>query len=63
VKRPAQSDMPGGGRSRRQSHANSLIHHLPGGKLAALVDSSPDALSATADLYGLENRYLSLEDA
>jgi myo-inositol 2-dehydrogenase/D-chiro-inositol 1-dehydrogenase/scyllo-inositol 2-dehydrogenase (NAD+) len=44
-------------------HANSLIHHIPGGKLTAIVDSSPEALRATADLYGLEKRYASLEDA
>lgn len=44
-------------------HANSLVYHIPGGKLMAIVDASPEALSATADLYGLENRYLSLEEA
>src|SRR5512144_1512075 len=44
-------------------HANSLIHHVSGGKLTAIVDSSLEALNATADLYGLNNRYLSLEDA
>jgi myo-inositol 2-dehydrogenase/D-chiro-inositol 1-dehydrogenase/scyllo-inositol 2-dehydrogenase (NAD+) len=44
-------------------HANSLIHHIPGGKLVAIVDSSLEALNAMADLYGLEKRYSSLEDA
>jgi len=44
-------------------HANSLVHHIPGGELSAIVDSSREALNATAELYGLEKRYLSLEDA
>ena len=44
-------------------HANSLIHHTPGGELVAIVDSSPEALQATADLYGLDKRYVSLESA
>jgi myo-inositol 2-dehydrogenase/D-chiro-inositol 1-dehydrogenase/scyllo-inositol 2-dehydrogenase (NAD+) len=44
-------------------HASSLIHHIPGGKLVAIVDSSLEALNAMADLYGLEKRYSSLEDA
>ena len=44
-------------------HANSLIHHTPGGELVAIVDSSPEALGATADLYGVDKRYLSLEAA
>lgn len=44
-------------------HANSLIHHTPGGELVAIVDSSPEALKVTADSYSLDHRYLSLEAA
>ena len=44
-------------------HANSLIHHAPGGDLVAIVDSSPETLQASAELFGLNKRYLSLEAA
>lgn len=44
-------------------HANSLSHHIPEGELVAIVDSSLEALSAMADLYGLEQRYSSLDEA
>lgn len=46
-----------------QVHANTLIHYLPGGVLAALVDSSPDSLRTTGEKTGVQGRYASLEEA
>jgi predicted dehydrogenase len=44
-------------------HANSLVHHVPGGELAAIVDSDPTVLNATADRFGVTSRFGSLEEA
>jgi len=44
-------------------HANSLVNHVPGGKLVAIVDNVPETLRATADQYGVEARFNSLEGA
>ena len=46
-----------------QVHANSLVHHQPGGALVALVDQSPDALRTVGEKTGVEARYSTLEDA
>lgn len=52
----------GGGRVAKV-HANSLVRHVPGGELTALVDTNPQILAETGDVYGIEHRYESLEDA
>lgn len=44
-------------------HSNSLIHHVPEGKLVAVVDNDETVLNRLADQYEIENRYLSLLDA
>ena len=46
-----------------QVHANSLVGHVPAGKLVAIVDSSLEALNRTADKFSLSDRFTSLEDA
>jgi predicted dehydrogenase len=44
-------------------HANSLVNHVPDGKLAAIVDPDLDTLNATSDQFSVEKRFASLEDA
>jgi predicted dehydrogenase len=46
-----------------QVHAESLAHHIPEGKLVALVDSDNAALQKTAARFGVESRFSSLEEA
>ena len=46
-----------------QVHANSLVNHLTGGHLVALVDQSRDALRTASERYGIEDCYVSLEQA
>lgn len=52
----------GAGRAGRV-HANSLTKHVPAGRLVAVVDQAPDALAATADEFGVDHRFQSLEAA
>jgi len=52
----------GAGRAARV-HANSLVNHVPAARLVALVDTNPKVLHATADQYGIDKRFASLEDA
>jgi myo-inositol 2-dehydrogenase/D-chiro-inositol 1-dehydrogenase/scyllo-inositol 2-dehydrogenase (NAD+) len=44
-------------------HANSLIHHVPGAELVAIVDTDAETLKITADQYNVQNRFKSLADA
>ncbi len=44
-------------------HANSLVNHIPAGRLAGIVDPMREALSATADQFGVDARFESLEAA
>lgn len=44
-------------------HANSLVRHVPKGKLVALVDKDGDALRKTGDQYEIADRFPSLEEA
>lgn len=44
-------------------HANSLVNHVPDGKLAAIVDPDLDTLNTTSDQFSVEKRFTSLEDA
>ena len=44
-------------------HANSLVNHVPAAELVALVDPDARALAETADLFGIEKRFSSLEEA
>jgi myo-inositol 2-dehydrogenase/D-chiro-inositol 1-dehydrogenase/scyllo-inositol 2-dehydrogenase (NAD+) len=44
-------------------HANSIANRLPKAALAAVVDPIPEALQATADQYGVTNRFATLDEA
>jgi predicted dehydrogenase len=44
-------------------HANSLVNHVPGGELVAIVDLAEEALDHTADQFGVNKRFRVLEDA
>jgi predicted dehydrogenase len=44
-------------------HASSLVHHVPAGKLVAMVDTDPDVLEETADQFGVDGRFRMLEEA
>jgi predicted dehydrogenase len=46
-----------------QVHAESLVQHLPEGKLVALVDQDAAALQKMGDRFGVEARFSSLEAA
>ncbi len=59
---PIRVCLVGGGRA-GQVHAESLVHHVPEGKLVALVDRSAAALEHTGGRFGIESRFDSLEKA
>jgi predicted dehydrogenase len=44
-------------------HANSLVRHVPAAQAAALVDPSREVLDETGEMYGIETRYTSFDDA
>jgi predicted dehydrogenase len=46
-----------------QVHAESLVQHVPGGELAALVDPNTAALEKAGERFGVESRFNSLEQA
>jgi predicted dehydrogenase len=46
-----------------QVHAESLAHHIPDGRLAAVVDPDDTVLQKTADRFGVESRFNSLDEA
>jgi myo-inositol 2-dehydrogenase / D-chiro-inositol 1-dehydrogenase len=46
-----------------QVHADSLVQHIPDGKLVALVDPNAAALEKTGAKFGVEARFGSLEEA
>jgi len=46
-----------------QVHAESLVRHVPEGKLVALVDQNAAALEKAGDRFGVELRFDSLGDA
>ena len=46
-----------------QVHAESLVRHIPDGKLAALVDPNEAALEKTAARFAVESRFNSFEEA
>jgi scyllo-inositol 2-dehydrogenase (NAD+) len=59
---PVRVCLVGAGRA-GQVHAESLVRHVPEGKLVALVDQSAAALEKTGDRFGIESRFASLEEA
>lgn len=46
-----------------QVHAESLVKHIPAGKLTAVVDMNPVALEKTAARFGVDSWFSSLEEA
>jgi predicted dehydrogenase len=62
MSQPIRVCLVGAGRA-GQVHAESLVRHVPEGKLAAVVDSNPEALAKIADRFGIESRFHSLECA
>ena len=46
-----------------QVHAESLVQHIPEGRLAALVDANPAALEKTSSRFGIDSKFSSLEEA
>jgi predicted dehydrogenase len=46
-----------------QVHAESLVRHLPEGRLAALVDPNPAALEETSSRFGVDSKFSSLDEA
>ena len=62
MKAPVHVCLVGAGRV-AQVHANSLVQHVPAGKLVSIVDPVPNALSSTGDRFGIDARFESLEAA
>lgn len=60
--KPIRICLVGAGRAAKV-HAASLTRHLPAGRLAAIVDPHAETLQATADEFGVEQRFASLEEA
>lgn len=46
-----------------KNHSRSIVRHVPGGQIVALVDPVKDVLNATGNEYGIEARFESLEMA
>jgi len=44
-------------------HSNSIVRHVPGGQVVAMVDPAREVLQATAGEFGIPNRFDSLEAA
>jgi predicted dehydrogenase len=59
---PIRVCLVGAGRAAKV-HASSLAHHLPAGRLVAIVDTNRDVLQETADQFGIEGRFEILEEA
>jgi myo-inositol 2-dehydrogenase/D-chiro-inositol 1-dehydrogenase/scyllo-inositol 2-dehydrogenase (NAD+) len=59
---PVRLCLVGAGRAGRV-HARSLVHSVPAGQLACVVDVTAQALDAACDEFGVEARFASLEAA
>jgi len=44
-------------------HANSLVKHVPQGELVAIVDTSPDVLQETAEMFSIDSQFTTFEMA
>jgi len=54
--------MVGAGRVGK-NHSQSIVRHVPGGQIVALVDPVTEVLESTGKEYGIEARFTSLEEA
>jgi predicted dehydrogenase len=61
-KRPVRICMVGAGRVGK-NHSRWITRHVPSGHVVALVDPVAETLAATGDEFGIEARFLSLEEA
>jgi len=61
-KSPVRICMVGAGRVGK-NHSRWITRHVPGGHVVALVDPVAEALAATGDEFGIEDRFPSLEEA
>jgi len=59
---PVRVCLVGAGRA-GQVHANSLVNHIPGGELVALVDQNVEVLEATGEQFGVMARFATFEQA
>ena len=59
---PIRVCLVGAGRAGKV-HANSLVHHVPTGRLVCLVETVPEALKDTGEQFGVEARFETLEAA
>jgi myo-inositol 2-dehydrogenase / D-chiro-inositol 1-dehydrogenase len=59
---PIRVCLVGAGRA-GQVHAESLVQHIPAGRLVALVDPNVAAAEKTAARFGIESRFSSFEEA
>ena len=59
---PIDVCLVGAGRA-GQVHANSLMRHVPGGALTALVDQSPEALRRAGEMNAIDACYSTLQAA
>jgi len=59
---PTRVCLVGAGRA-GQVHAESLVRHIPQGKLVALVDQNAAALEDAGSRFGVEARFSSLDEA
>jgi predicted dehydrogenase len=59
---PIRVCLVGAGRVARV-HANSLVNHVPGGELVAIVDNNANALDSAADTFRIAGRFKALEEA
>ena len=59
---PVRICLVGAGRAARV-HANSLVNHLPNGKLIAIVDAQPEVLQESGKQFLIDQLFTSLSDA
>ena len=62
MKKKVRICMLGAGRVGKR-HSSSILRYIPGGKVVALVDPIEKTLNETGEEFGIEARYLSLEQA
>jgi predicted dehydrogenase len=62
MKSPVRICMIGAGRVGK-NHSRSIVHHIPGGKVVALVDPMKEVREGTASKFGIEKQYDTLEMA
>jgi predicted dehydrogenase len=62
MKAPVKICMVGAGRVGK-NHSSSIVRHVPGGQIVALVDPMKEVLQATAAEFGIEQAFETLEQA